>query len=105
MPCMAISIGYVQSRVKKAHQLFQSSRNEEDNLLKHFQAITKGIKELKLNRSRRADFSANHLGSSVSKLRQKNTTAMKSMAVANSLGQFAQFLTLGFTITSSQSRC
>jgi putative pyoverdin transport system ATP-binding/permease protein len=94
----AISIGYVQSRVKQAHQLFQSARNEEDNLLKHFQAITKGIKELKLNRSRRADFSAHHLGSSVSKLRHKNATAMKSMAVANSLGQFAQFVTLGFTV-------
>jgi putative pyoverdin transport system ATP-binding/permease protein len=94
----AISIGYVQSRVKQAHHLFQSARNEEDTLLKHFQAITKGIKELKLNRSRRADFSTNHLGSSVSKLRHKNTTAMKSMAVANSLGQFAQFVTLGFTV-------
>jgi putative pyoverdin transport system ATP-binding/permease protein len=94
----AISIGYVQSRVKKAHQLFQSSRQEEDTLLKHFQSITKGIKELKLNRSRREDFSANHLSSSVSKLRQKNSTAMKSMAVANSLGQFAQFSTLGFTV-------
>ena len=94
----AISIGYVQSRVKQAHQLFQSSRNEEDNLLKHFQAITKGIKELKLNRARREDFAANHLGSSVSKLSQKNTMAMKSMAVANSLGQFGQFATLGFTV-------
>ena len=94
----ATSIGYVQSRVKQAHQLFQSSRQEEDNLLKHFQAITKGIKELKLNRSRREDFATNHLGSSVSNLRSKNTTAMKSMAVANSLGQFAQLATLGFII-------
>ncbi len=94
----AISIGYVQNRVKQAHQLFQSSRHEEDNLLKHFQSITKGIKELKLNRSRRADFAANHLGSSVSTLRHKNITAMRSMAVANSLGQFGQFVTLGFII-------
>jgi putative pyoverdin transport system ATP-binding/permease protein len=94
----AISIGYVQTRVKQAHQLFQSSRHEEDNLLKHFQAITKGIKELKLNRSRREDFATNHLGTTVDTLRTKNITAMRSMAIANSLGQFGQFATLGFIV-------
>lgn len=94
----ALSIGYVQTRVKQAHQLFQSSRHEEDSLLKHFQAITKGIKELKLNRSRREDFAANHLGTSIETLRSKNITAMRSMAIANSLGQFGQFATLGFIV-------
>ncbi len=94
----ALSIGYVQTRVKQAHQLFQSSRQEEDSLLKHFQAITHGIKELKLNRARREDFAANHLGNSVDTLRSKNIIAMRSMAIANSLGQFGQFATLGFIV-------
>jgi putative pyoverdin transport system ATP-binding/permease protein len=94
----SILIGYVQARTRQAHRLFQSSRREEDTLLKHFQAITKGIKELKLNRSRREDFATNHLANSVSTLRHKNIAAMRSMAVANSLGQFAQFATLGFIL-------
>lgn len=94
----AISIGYVQTRMKKARHLFQTSREEEDNLFKHFQAIAKGIKELKLNRSKREDFSSNHLRSSVAQVRQRNKAAMKSFAVAHGLGQLTQFITLGLIV-------
>ncbi|MEH2104174.1 MAG: ATP-binding cassette domain-containing protein, partial [Nostoc sp.] len=63
------------------------AREEEDNLFKHFQAITRGTKELKLHKTRREDFSSKNLQGSATKLRQKNTTAMQSFAIANGLGQ------------------
>lgn len=94
----ALSIGFIQLRLKTAQLLMRSAREEEDTLIKHFQAIIKGNKELKLNRARREDFDNNYLQSSAARLRQKNSIAMKDFAVANGLGQMTQFLTLGFIL-------
>ncbi len=94
----SLAMWCVQTRLGKAQGLFTSARAEEDTLVKHFQAITKGIKELKLHKSRRDDFSTNHLQSSAAKLRHKNSTAMKSFVVANAFGQTTQFLSLGFIL-------
>jgi putative pyoverdin transport system ATP-binding/permease protein len=94
----SFAIWFVQSRIGKARKLFASAREEEDTLLKHFQSITTGIKELKLHRSRRDDFVAKNLKGSAKNLRQKNTKAMKSFAIANSFGQLSQFISLGFIL-------
>ncbi len=94
----ALSIAFIQLRLKKAQTLMRVAREEEDTLLKHFQSIIKGNKELKLNRSRREDFATNYLHSSAAKLRQKNTIAMKDFAIANGLGQMTQFLAVGFIL-------
>lgn len=92
------SIWFVQTRMTKAQKLFSKARDEEDNLFKHFQAIITGTKELKLNRARREDFWNKSLKGSAGSLRQKNSTAMKSFAIANSMGQLSQFVTLGFIL-------
>jgi putative pyoverdin transport system ATP-binding/permease protein len=94
----AIGIWFVQMRLGKAQKLFSTAREEEDTLLKHFQSIITGTKELKLHRSRREDFLSQHLEGSAAKLRQKNTTAMKSFAIANGLGQLSQFTSLGLIL-------
>lgn len=57
-----------------------------------------GTKELKLNRARREEFMENNLRQSAIKLRQINTKAMKSFAIANGFGQFSQFVSLGFIL-------
>lgn len=93
-----ISILFVQTRLNKAQQLFSRARDEEDNLFKHFQAVITGTKELKLHRARREDFLSSNLQGSAANLRQKNSTAMRSFAIANSLGQLSQFTTLGFIL-------
>lgn len=92
------SIWIVQTRLNKAQKLFFRAREEEDVLFKHFQAIFSGIKELKLNRSRRQDFIENELKGSVSTLRQKNSKAMESFVLANGFGQMSQFICLGLVI-------
>lgn len=94
----SIAIWCVQTRIGKAQHLLARAREEEDSLLKHFQAIIGGTKELKLHRSRREDFLSQNLQSTAKTLRQKNSTAMKSFAIANGLGQFSQSISLGFIL-------
>lgn len=88
----------VQTKVNQARSLFTVAREEEDHLLEHFQTITTGTKELKLHRARREDFISEKVQRSASKLQQKNSRAMKSFAIANGLGQFSQFTTMGFVL-------
>jgi putative pyoverdin transport system ATP-binding/permease protein len=94
----SLAIWCVQTMLGKARRLFSAAREEEDTLLKHFQSITTGTKELKLHRARRDDFVAKNLQGSATSLRQKNTTAMKRFAIANGMGQLSQFTTLGFIL-------
>jgi putative pyoverdin transport system ATP-binding/permease protein len=93
-----MTILFVQTILNKAQHLFFSSREEEDTLFRYFRAMMNGTKELKLNRSKRAAFVEQDLKGSVSKLRQLNTKAMKSFAVANSFGQMSQFASMGFIL-------
>lgn len=94
----SFAIWLVQNRLGKARRLFVAAREEEDGLLKHFQAITNGTKELKLHRSRREDFMSQHLQGSAAKLKQKNSKAMRSFAIANGFGQLSQSMSLGFIL-------
>ncbi|MBD2776508.1 ATP-binding cassette domain-containing protein [Iningainema tapete] len=94
----ALAMWCVQTRIGKAQRLFAVARQEEDNLFKHFQAITRGTKELKLHSLRREDFSTKNLQGSAAKLRQKNRQAMQSFAIANGMGQFLQLSSLGFIL-------
>ena len=92
------AIWFVQTILNKAERLFFKSREEEDTLFKHFKALMSGIKELKLNQSKRQAFMEKELQSSAVRLRQLNTKAMKRFAIANGFGQLSQFLSLGFIL-------
>lgn len=92
------AIWFVQTILNKAERLFFKSREEEDTLFKHFKALMSGIKELKLNQSKRQAFMEKELQSSAVQLRQLNTKAMKRFAIANGFGQLSQFLSLGFIL-------
>ena len=92
------AIWFVQTILNKAERLFFKSREEEDTLFKDFKALMSGIKELKLNQSKRQAFMERELQSSAVQLRQLNTKAMKRFAIANGFGQLSQFLSLGFIL-------
>lgn len=92
------AIWFVQTILNKAERLFFKSREEEDTLFKDFKALMSGIKELKLNQSKRQAFMEKELQSSAVRLRQLNTKAMKRFAIANGFGQLSQFLSLGFIL-------
>jgi len=53
---LAAAIGSVQFFITEAERLFKLAREEQDQLFKHFRAITDGIKELKLHLRRREAF-------------------------------------------------
>jgi putative ATP-binding cassette transporter len=93
-----LSMWCVQTRLGKVQSLFSLARDEEDNLYKHFQGITRGTKELKLHKLRREDFFSKNLQGSAAQLRQKNTTAMQGFAIANGFGQLLQLSSLALII-------
>lgn len=90
-----VAIWAIQITMRKAQHLFELAREEEDHLFHHFQAITDGTKELKLNRDRKLDFFHHHLAYNANIMRQKTKHAMKIFAVADGLAQFALFAILG----------
>ena len=51
-----IAVGSIQLLINRAQGFLISARDEQDRLLKHFRAITEGIKELKLHSARRQEF-------------------------------------------------
>jgi putative pyoverdin transport system ATP-binding/permease protein len=93
-----LTIWFVQTILNRAQKLFFEAREEEDTLLKYFQGIINGIKELKLNRSKRTEFLEKSLKGSATKLRQKHTKAASTFIFANGFGQVVQFACLGFIL-------
>ncbi len=93
-----LTIWFVQTKLNKAQKLFFEAREEEDTLLKYFRGIINGIKELKLNRSKRTDFLEQSVKGSAAKLRQKHTSAAGSFILTNGFGQAVQFACLGFIL-------
>ncbi|MBD0334071.1 MAG: cyclic peptide export ABC transporter [Cyanobacteria bacterium Co-bin13] len=93
-----VAVWSIQATIRKAQALFAIARDEEDHLFKHFQAITRGTKELKLNRRRRDEFLNRTLETSIGGLRQKNSHAMKIFALSDGLGQLSLFVTLGVVL-------
>ncbi len=99
---MIISIVIVQIAIAKANNLFYGAREENDRLLKHFQAITDGIKELKLNRLRQNDFLNNELQISADISRTRNIKGLRIFALTAIVGQVIFFGILGVLIFGSK---
>lgn len=72
--------------------------NLQDNLFKHFRALTDGIKELKLHRRRRAAFLREDLEATASELRRLYTRGSDLMAATGSWGMFLFFGFIGLLL-------
>jgi len=81
--------------LQKATRFMEATRLEFDNLVKHFQSLTDGIKELKLNHHRRNDFLDNHLEVSSRKMRVQGIWGDSIFAFAGSFGHLLAFLLIG----------
>jgi putative ATP-binding cassette transporter len=93
-----LTIWVLQATMNKAQRLFMAAREQEDGLVKSFQAITSGTKELKLHRLKREDFFSQQLQVSAGIMNQKNIQAMNLFALTDGLSQFSLFVILGFTL-------
>ncbi|ESA32933.1 cyclic peptide transporter [Leptolyngbya sp. Heron Island J] len=95
---LVMAIVLVQTLISYAHRYLKRVRQEMDLLLKHFRAITDGIKELKLHSSRRHHFLENDLTTSAATACHYQKTALKIAAVASGGGQLLFFVLVGLLI-------
>lgn len=93
-----LGIACVELFLKRVRRLYQEARENEDALLRSFQAVTLGIKELKLHRGRRQDFMDRHLLGSAQALRAQNVEAASKFSIGQGLGQLLQLATMGLIL-------
>src|SRR6185312_3564669 len=85
----------VELFLRRVRRLYREARENEDALLRSFQSVLVGIKELKLHRGRRSDFMDRHLLGAAGDLRDQNVAAGSRFSVAPGSGRKLQLLTMG----------
>lgn len=81
--------------VGRAMHHFQITRDRWDDLLKQFEGLAYGTKELKIHRARRQTFFSSFLENTADQLRSHNIIGARIYALANSWGQVLFFLVIG----------
>lgn len=71
------------------------ARRERDTMFRLFRALTEGIKEIKMNRARSAQFLDSDFAESVRRLRRLNLSAMRRYLMADTWAQVTFFLIMG----------
>ncbi|MBI4624604.1 MAG: cyclic peptide export ABC transporter [Verrucomicrobia bacterium] len=73
-----------RSLIVSGFRFLMDAREEEDRLFGHFRALTDGVKELKLHRSRRGAFLASHIETATGAYGRHNVAAEVRFAIAHS---------------------
>lgn len=95
---IGVAIASVQFLLNKASRLLKLAREEQDQLFKHFRAITDGIKELKLNAPRRDAFLQKELQTTAALTRDYRITSLRILALATSFGELLFFVIIGLLV-------
>ena len=90
-----IAVGSIQLLINRAQVFLIAARDEQDLLLKHFRAITEGIKELKLHSARRQEFFEDQLQHSAGICRDQNSAALLTFSVSTGWGNLLFFVLVG----------
>jgi putative ATP-binding cassette transporter len=95
-----IVIGAVGYRliVASAFGFLNLARDEEDKLFRSFRALTEGIKELKLHRSRRGAFFSQNIEATTEAYQQHNVAAEVRFISAQSWSQLLYFALIGLIL-------
>lgn len=93
-----LGIACVETVLKRVRTLYRDARENEDGLIRSFQEVSLGIKELKLHRGRRRDFMDKHLLGSAEKLRVQNVDAGSKFSYAQGFGQLLQLGTMALIL-------
>lgn len=78
---------------------FRAARDAQDELHKHYRAITEGAKELRLNRARRHRIFAGRLLVAVGRIRDLRMRAARIFCSANAFGAALFFIIIGIMLT------
>jgi putative pyoverdin transport system ATP-binding/permease protein len=95
---LVISISLVQVLINRAVYWFTQAREENDALMKHFRAITDGVKELKLHSLRREDFLDRDLQQTANALRNYRVGSQRAIAWSSVLGDLLLFVLFGLLV-------
>ncbi|BDA73656.1 cyclic peptide ABC transporter, ATP-binding protein [Rivularia sp. IAM M-261] len=95
---LMMGVGSVQILISRADYFLKLARSEQDNLFQHFRAITDGVKELKLNATRRQDFFTEDLQVSAAKSRNQNSAALFTYSVSTGWGNLLFFILIGLLL-------
>lgn len=98
---IAIGVGLHALARRRALQKFQVARNATDDLQQHFQAITYGAKELRLNRRRRARFFNEQFAHTIDLIRSMTVQANNTHATADAFGSLLFFILIGIILALS----
>lgn len=93
-----IAVGSIQLLINRAQGFLIKARDEQDRLLKHFRAITEGIKELKLHSARRQEFFEDELQHSAAVCRDQNSAALLTFSVSTGVGNLLFFILVGLLL-------
>ena len=95
MVLFAIAIGSSRILLQHGRKQLKYARDDQDLLFKHFRTIAEGIKELKLNYSRRQDFLTEDLQTTASQFRRHNIRGLNFFAATSSWGRLIFFFAIG----------
>jgi putative ATP-binding cassette transporter len=95
---VALGIVTYQIPVIRAVRSFNEARTDAENLLKHFQSLTEGTKELKLHGKRREAFFTDLLQATAASLRDRNLKATTIYIGAASWGHLLVFIVIGLIL-------
>lgn len=98
--CVLILVGAAVYRfmVRSAFHHLNSAREEEDRLFGYFRALTEGIKELKLHRSRRGAFLNVHVQDTTEAFQKHNVAAEVRFVAAQNWSHFLFFTLIGLIL-------
>jgi len=82
----------------RAQRKIRLARNTRDTLFRHFRALTEGIKELRLHRSRREVFFSRDIAGTTDELRRHNLAANKWYIVADTCSNAFFYVMIGLLL-------
>jgi putative ATP-binding cassette transporter len=77
---------------------FEAAREAQDELQRHYRAITEGAKELRINRDRRRTLRDTHLRATIERIRDLRVHAMRIFMSANAFGSALFFIVIGVVL-------
>ena len=91
------AVGY-RLIVASAFRSLNQAREEEDKLFGYFRALTEGIKELKLHRSRRGAFFTQNIQSTTENFQRHNVAAESRFIASQNWSHLLYFALIGFIL-------
>lgn len=98
MVFLALSVSTVEIIQRRGMAYMKLARDEWDKLVKHFRALTEGMKELKLHHQRRQAFLSDFIELTAKTGRSYDNDAQRLYAIANSCSQVLYFIFIGIVL-------